>query len=557
MINFYHRFFPAASKIMHPLFSAISGKPTDSVQWTDAMVAAFTSTKNALASTTQLCHPEEGAETAITVDASDTTLGGVLQQHLRGIWRPIGFFSRVHHAAEMCYSAFDRELLAVRDCICHFRYFMEGRRFSIYMDHKPLTFMMAKICDAWSLHQRRHLLEISEYTTDIRHVVDLDNVVADALSRVTAVSNGVDFALLAASQHSCSETQVLISSMSNLQLAQVPVHDGDVTLLCDVSMGCDCPVVPTLYRRTVFDAIHNLAHPGIHAFHRLLQDKFVWRGMAKDVGNWACQCLQCQCTKVHLHIKAPLQSFRPADSRFSHIHVDVVGCLPSSRGFTHLLTIVDRFIEGPSPHPCLDGSASLGPPWYLYGPQGGPPHVCGTCVWCPYLHPISAMPANEDVASRLRDLRFRVGELCPIPAITHRTSPSFVASDLLWAKFIFVCHGSHVSPLQPSYDGPYEVLAHRHKCFRLRVGSRKQVVSVDRIKVADVDPSASPAVAVPPRRGRPPSAPHLDVTAAPARVTPSMPSVGLLPRRPAPSRRAPPAPPPPVRASRGGRLQVS
>ena len=40
----------------------------------------------------------------------------------------------------MRYSAFDRELFACVAGIRHFRYMLEGCPFTIYTDHKPLTF---------------------------------------------------------------------------------------------------------------------------------------------------------------------------------------------------------------------------------------------------------------------------------------------------------------------------------------------------------------------------------------------------------------------------------
>ena len=43
--------------------------------------------------------------------------------------------------------------------------------------------------------------------------------------------------------------------------------------------------------------------------------------------------------------------------RFSHVHVYVVGPLPSSQGFTHLLTVVDRFTRWPEAIPVSDTSA--------------------------------------------------------------------------------------------------------------------------------------------------------------------------------------------------------
>ena len=79
MVNFYHWFIRAASRIMRPLFGAVSGKPKDEVSWTEAMLESFHQTKDALANAVLLSHLMEGAGMALTVDASDTALGGVRQ----------------------------------------------------------------------------------------------------------------------------------------------------------------------------------------------------------------------------------------------------------------------------------------------------------------------------------------------------------------------------------------------------------------------------------------------------------------------------------------------
>ena len=56
-----------------------------------------------------------------------------------------------------------------------------------------------------------------------------------------------------------------------------------------------------------------------------------------------------------------------ASSRFEHIHVDVVGLLPSSQGFTHLFTIVDRYLRWPEVIPIADTSANSLCMALLYG----------------------------------------------------------------------------------------------------------------------------------------------------------------------------------------------
>ncbi|GFN84906.1 Pol polyprotein [Plakobranchus ocellatus] len=98
---------------------------------------AFASCKEALAEATMLSHPKHGAHISLTTDASDQAVGGVFEQYVNGIWQPLAFFSKRLRPPEMRYSTFDRELLALYLAITHFRFFLEGRSFTAYTDHKP------------------------------------------------------------------------------------------------------------------------------------------------------------------------------------------------------------------------------------------------------------------------------------------------------------------------------------------------------------------------------------------------------------------------------------
>jgi len=64
--------------------------------------------------------------------------------------------------------------------------------------------------------------------------------------------------------------------------------------------------------------------------------------MASDVAKWCKECLHCQRAKIHRHVHVRPQPIPVPGRRFSHIHVDLVGPLPASRGYTHLMTIIDR-----------------------------------------------------------------------------------------------------------------------------------------------------------------------------------------------------------------------
>ena len=281
------------------------------------------------------------------------------EQWVDGAWQPLAFFSRQLTPRERKYSAFDRELLGLFLAIRHFRVLLEGRKFTAFVDHKPLTFSMSKVAEPWSARQQRQLSYISEYTTDIQHIAGKANVVADCLSRVVVgtVQLGLDYTRMSADQASDHTVQALKLSDTGLRLEDVAVGDSGIKLLCDLSTGQPRPLVPEGWRREVFEAVHGLSHPGRKASVRLVSQKFVWQGLKREVKAWVDSCVACQRAKVHRHTKAPLEPFTVPERRFDHVNVDLVGPLPPSHGFTYLFTMVDRTTRWPEAVP-LSSTAS-------------------------------------------------------------------------------------------------------------------------------------------------------------------------------------------------------
>jgi cleavage and polyadenylation specificity factor subunit 1 len=311
--------------------------------WTST---AFTEIKEALAQATLLSHPKPSAPTCIVTDASDIAVGAVLQQLIDGVWCPISFFSKQLKPSETRYSTFDRELLAVYLATKHFRHFIEGRVFHIRTDHKPLTFALDARADRHSPRQVRHLDYVAQFTSDIRYIRGADNTAADALSRVivnaitSTTSLPVDFHAMALAQKSDEDLQ---AGTNSLILQPIPLPTTDVTLICDTSTGSPRPFVPESFRRIIFDSLHGLAHPGIRATQKLIVTRYVWPGINSDVRRWTRTCLQCQRSKVQRHTMAPLIPFSTPDVRFDKVHLDLVGPLPVSNGYSYLLTCMDRF----------------------------------------------------------------------------------------------------------------------------------------------------------------------------------------------------------------------
>ncbi|VDP48840.1 unnamed protein product [Schistosoma mattheei] len=59
------------------------------------------------------------------------------------------------------------------------------------------------------------------------------------------------------SDPSCTEAQ----HPTSLKCREVPLASSSVTILCDTSTGLPQPIVPSAYRRLVFDVPHGLYHP--------------------------------------------------------------------------------------------------------------------------------------------------------------------------------------------------------------------------------------------------------------------------------------------------------
>ena len=90
-------------------------------------------------------------------------------------------------------------------------------------------------------------------------------------------------------------------------------------------------------------------------------------------------------------------------------------------------------------------------------------------------------PANAEFANRLRE---RMSEIRPLPTSQYGEKKTFMFRDLETSPYVFVRHDAIGGPLQPPYDGPYQVIQRGEKTFIIRVKDKSVKVSVDRLKPA-------------------------------------------------------------------------
>ena len=184
MVNYYRRFIPRAAHHLHHLFDALKGKPKELI-WGEGCDLSFEATKEALAQATLLHHPKSGAHLALTTDASQLAVGGVLEQWGTKGWEPLAFYSSKLNDSQQSWPPYDRELLGAFKSVRHFRPMIEGRPFTLFTDHLSLVPSVSKKTDPQTSRQAYQLSAVAEFTTDFRYIQGKSNVVADSLSRPT------------------------------------------------------------------------------------------------------------------------------------------------------------------------------------------------------------------------------------------------------------------------------------------------------------------------------------------------------------------------------------
>lgn len=119
----------------------------------------------------------------------------------------------------------------------------------------------------------RYLDFVGQYTTDIRHISGVDNVVADTLSQIEELKSeqaDIDFVLVANAQVTDIELEQLRRN-SKFVFRKFVLPKSNLEFFRENSTGVIRPYVPPKFRKAVFQIVHGLCHPGIRSTKRLLK----------------------------------------------------------------------------------------------------------------------------------------------------------------------------------------------------------------------------------------------------------------------------------------------
>ena len=369
------------ANLLQPLYSAATvpmkaNKFEEVWDSSPVLKQAFVDAKTLLIKAAELSHPDPKLPLALMCDASDHSIGSVLlQQGKNGVWTPLGYMSKHLSIDKTRWSTCRKELLAAQAGLRYFINEIYGRHCTIYSDHAPLV-LAFKNPQGFQLHDpvaQRALMEIGQFTKDIRHIAGHKNVGSDYLSRIPPEARGTEYeerllstkasfvsaieghkleavspAVIFEEQQSCEEIKDIKAGKCPANTAFQEVKFGDYNLYCEVSGAQPRPYLPSSLRLFVMKQLH-FDHKGQKEAVLRMSSHYYWKQIRVDTINFVKTCHGCQSTKPS-KLKPPhIGEFDTPDSRFQHIHLDIVGPLPPSRGYRYILTLKDRstrFVQG-------------------------------------------------------------------------------------------------------------------------------------------------------------------------------------------------------------------
>ena len=178
LANFYRKFVRWFSEIAAPMTNLT--KKDRQFTWTNQEENAFNGLKKALVTAPVLKLPDFEREFTVTTDASEVSVGAILQQNFGEGLQPICYESKKLNPAESRYGAYERELLGIIWAVGKWRHYLSGRHFIVQTDHDSLKHLPNQ--PASNRRMWKWIQVLQGYDCDLVHIPGKHNP-ADFLSR--------------------------------------------------------------------------------------------------------------------------------------------------------------------------------------------------------------------------------------------------------------------------------------------------------------------------------------------------------------------------------------
>ena len=371
--NYYRRFILGFSKIATALHDLT--KSTTQFEWNDKTQKSFEQVKEALLQEPVLVMFDPSKPIELETDASDYALGGQIgQPDENGKIRPIAFYSKKLHGAELNYPIYDKEFLAIINCFKEFRHYLQGsqHKVKVYTDHKNIAyFATAQVLNS---RQIRWAEILSEFDYEIIHRKGSENGRADALSRRSDYDTGREIQTGKLLELANNGNYVQRQHLNTLYKVTADTTISDMIRShvdgwikeqrpSGVNFASGLPIyedsqlvwIPTGLRQAVIKKIHehpSSGHQGIRKTLERVKRNYDCPNLRKEVEETVNNCTICGRNKTARH--KPYGGLKPLpipDKPWDSISMDFVVKLPPSKDpVTHttydaILVVVDRLTK--------------------------------------------------------------------------------------------------------------------------------------------------------------------------------------------------------------------
>ena len=209
----------------------------------------------------------------------------------------------------------------------HFCHLIDGWQVLLLTDHKTLCGVFHSLNPTKSSRQLQQLAILTELISDIEHVKDSQNIVADCLSWPTLAvqTDACDLPALAEAQVSNTEIQ------SFQELKRFTLTRDNLFVLCDTSISYPRLFVLSKLCKFIFNSIQSVSHPCIKSSIKMIKLDITDEIWIKSLKIFACQAYPANKQKSKKHTKSPIQTLEIPSARFHTVHIDRAGSLPPAK----------------------------------------------------------------------------------------------------------------------------------------------------------------------------------------------------------------------------------
>ncbi|PKU75798.1 hypothetical protein MA16_Dca026359 [Dendrobium catenatum] len=288
----------------------------------------------------------------VDCDASHVGIGAVLSQE----GKPVAYFSEKLNDVRSRYSTYDLEFYAIVQALKFWRCYLIQREFVLNTDHEALRFLGSQ-----KNLNKRHAKWVSflqEYSFHIKHKTGVLNKVADALSRrshllITVYPTITSFEFLKDTYASDSDFKDIWEACLNLGTdpsGQFVIHQG---FLFKGSRLC---ISNNSLREQLVQELHGgglSGHFGQGKTIAMVEEKYFWPHMRKQIAKFVKQCKICQAFKGTSQNSGLYTPLPIPNKPWEDISMDFILGLPVTiRKHDSVFVVVDRFSKMAHFIPC-------------------------------------------------------------------------------------------------------------------------------------------------------------------------------------------------------------